>query len=555
MSSSAAIPGRWLVGPATDLLLGCGVAYAAVFALQGLAGDALRAALPYGLMPLVALALATPHYGATILRVYERREDRRAYAFFALWTTLALIALFVWGLNSVVVGTWIVTVYLTWSPWHYAGQNYGVALLFLRRRGVEVSPLAKRLLHLSFWLSFGLVFLALHGVDPEVSYAPNSLVGSRYRLQPLGIPVAVREWGMLALGAAYLAATVGSFALLLRKARPSDLVPTATVVATQALWFSIPVVARDRAWLAGVEPLGLTHAEYAFLWVAMGHSIQYLWITSYFARRSGAATSTTRFYMKALAAGALVWAAPAILFAPELLGNLPYGAGLAFQVNALVNLHHFILDGAVWKLRDGRVARFLIRRDPAEPQDSATRGRWDWRLVGAAGAACVALAATTALLRHVGVDQALEKGDRRRALAAAEVLDRLGQEDPDIYLQVAVRDLAAGRVDEAERAVRAGLEGYPTAWLWATLGRVHDSRESWENAETAYLRALELDPQSGPAHYHFALHELRRQRYAKARRRLLDARRWIPRSPRLEPADRQRMLEVIEHNLAELGGG
>ena len=27
---------------------------------------------------------------------------------------------------------------------------------------------------------------------------------------------------------------------------------------------------------------------------------------------------------------------------------------------ALVNIHHFILDGAIWKLRDGRIASLLL---------------------------------------------------------------------------------------------------------------------------------------------------------------------------------------------------
>ena len=34
---------------------------------------------------------------------------------------------------------------------------------------------------------------------------------------------------------------------------------------------------------------------------------------------------------------------------------------LAFLIfTALVNIHHFILDGAIWKLRDGRIATLLL---------------------------------------------------------------------------------------------------------------------------------------------------------------------------------------------------
>src|SRR5690606_34681997 len=125
-----AAPARspWLFGPAPDLLLGCGVAYAGVFALLALRGPELRALVPMGLVPLVYLVTSAPHYGATLLRVYERREDGRGYALFAVWATLALAGLFVAGLHSVALGSLILTLYLTWSPWHYSGQNYGIAV-------------------------------------------------------------------------------------------------------------------------------------------------------------------------------------------------------------------------------------------------------------------------------------------------------------------------------------------------------------------------------------------------------------------------------------------
>ena len=81
--------------------------------------------------------------------------------------------------------------------------------------------------------------------------------------------------------------------------------------------------------------------------------------------------------------GAALWILPALLFAPGALGDLPYDAGLLVMIAAAVNVHHFILDGAIWKLRDGRIARILIR-DPAqrgEPEVTpaatpAARGGW-----------------------------------------------------------------------------------------------------------------------------------------------------------------------------------
>lgn len=105
----------WLWGPAPDLLLGCGLAYLLSIPL-------LLWAFPDNGWPILwvsalSLLISGPHYGATILRVYERREDRQRYAFFAVWITAALVGLFVIGLHDLIVGSLLLTVYLTWAPW------------------------------------------------------------------------------------------------------------------------------------------------------------------------------------------------------------------------------------------------------------------------------------------------------------------------------------------------------------------------------------------------------------------------------------------------------
>jgi hypothetical protein len=131
----------WLYGPSVDLLLGAGGVYLFSVPLLVLLGrGAELETWSVALAAIFAIFISGSHYGATILRVYELREDRRKYALFAVWATLALCALFVLGLNSVLVGSLLITLYATWSPCHFAGQNYGVSLMFLRRRGITVEP-------------------------------------------------------------------------------------------------------------------------------------------------------------------------------------------------------------------------------------------------------------------------------------------------------------------------------------------------------------------------------------------------------------------------------
>jgi len=84
---------------------------------------------------------------------------------------------------GMVAGSILFTLYLTWSPWHYTAQNYGVALMFLGRRGIEVDPRTKRLLRLSLLLSFWISFLYMHGPS---TYSP--FLGIHVQFLSLGLP-------------------------------------------------------------------------------------------------------------------------------------------------------------------------------------------------------------------------------------------------------------------------------------------------------------------------------------------------------------------------------
>ena len=58
--------------------------------------------------------------------------------------------------------------------------------------------------------------------------------------------------------------------------------------------------------------------------------------------------------------------------------------------------------------------------------------------------------------------------------------------------------LLTNRATEAEQALAAAVELDPTSWrAWSALGRARDARQAWEEAHTAYERALALAPNEG----------------------------------------------------------
>ena len=98
------------------------------------------------------------------------------------------------------------------------------------------------------------------------------------------------------------------------------------------------------------------------------HSAQYLWITRYFAKRDAEQAaraggwSPWRYWATLVAGGAALF-----LPIPWLASygwHVDFTASI-FIVAAIVNLHHFMIDGVVWKLRNPRVGRVLVQADAA----------------------------------------------------------------------------------------------------------------------------------------------------------------------------------------------
>lgn len=312
-----------------------------------------------------ALLISVPHYGATYLRVYEKRDERRRYALFAVHLALFLFAAFVVSLYSIRVGSILLTIYIYWSPWHFAGQNFGVSMTSLRRRKVPVDALSRRLLYGAFGLGYLLSVLALSRLGSSYQEVVGTGDGIVFQFYRLGIPDRIALPALTLLAPTYLAVVFAAILRLARQASWRDLFPTICLLATHSLWYALPAVVS--------EPIPLV---YAGVWVSALHAVQYLWITSHYARKSDE-TATPRFLGKCLLIGSAVAVTPPLLFAPGILGPLaPYSAQAAIVFFSAMNIHHFLLDGAVWKLRDGRVARALLHDRGDEVDASpATAGR------------------------------------------------------------------------------------------------------------------------------------------------------------------------------------
>jgi tetratricopeptide (TPR) repeat protein len=159
-----------------------------------------------------------------------------------------------------------------------------------------------------------------------------------------------------------------------------------------------------------------------------------------------------------------------------------------FIVAAIVNLHHFMIDGVVWKLRNPRVGRVLgtSAEASATPAPAPAAAPARPRLGGAWKMAVLAAVVGLAALDQWRYVLAIGHGARDRLLAAA----RLNPYDSGTYVRLAQAESAAGNPAAAAEALQRAVDANPQnpALARALVRRLIEARRF----EEAYARSEAL---------------------------------------------------------------
>ena len=446
----------WIYNPWLDLIVGCGAWSAPLLLLSyfSLASNARTWSVAFYVL---ALFFNYPHYMATIYRAYHRSEDFQKYRIFTVHTTALIVLTLLLSHFWLRLLPWIFTIYLTWSPWHYSGQNYGLFMMFARRAGADPDKATRRALHGAFVVSYLILFLGFH-TGPSTD--PLFL--------SLGIPAVVSRWEQIILCVAFVGLSVFGLRNLSRATGWRRLIPSLTLFSSQFLWFLLP------AAISLIKGIEIPQNRYSSGVLAVMHAAQYLWITSYYARREAAGETAAKAgrnwrplaYFGVLVVGGIALFVPGPWLASRAFHHDFTSSFLIFT--ALVNIHHFILDGAIWKLRDGRIASLLLNSrerisDAASEAGGhfAAAGRW---LVGSTvGARSLRVGTALLLLVWGTVDQARYYlalcTDDLHHLRQAESLDSF---DSSLQMRLAHRAMEDGQTQQAEAAWRRAMQANPS---------------------------------------------------------------------------------------------
>lgn len=475
----------WVYNPWLDLIVGCGAWSAPLLLLAYYASRSTAMGWSIAFYGL-ALFFNYPHYMATIYRAYHTAADFQKYRIFTVHitalVTLTLVLSHFWFRAL----PWIFTLYLIWSPWHYSGQNYGLFMMFARRGGASPSATGRRALYSAFLISYLILLLSfLTGPSNDPLFVSPA------------IPERASFVAALLLGAAFVGCSVYGWSGLTEQVGWRRLLPAMTLFSTQFLWFLLPTV------LSIVERLRLPQSRYSSGGFAVMHSAQYLWITSYYARREAngerAAGWRPFAYFAVLVAGGIALFVPGPWLASRLFH---YDFGASFLLfTALVNIHHFILDGAIWKLRDNRVAALLLNSPEQLSQAAIETGNrlgsgLRWVVGSSRSARTLRIAAAMVLLVWASVDQvryylALHQeslSDLQRAAA-------LNAYDSSLQTHLGLQELREGNTGEAAVAWNQALRTNPSSTAPRdALLRYLTQQNRFDEAYALTRRSLQYTP-------------------------------------------------------------
>ncbi|MGB6499735.1 MAG: tetratricopeptide repeat protein [Candidatus Acidiferrum sp.] len=480
----------WIYKPWIDLTVGCG-AWSAPLLLAGFYFANSYARSWTIAFYFLALLSNYPHFMATVYRAYHTRDEFEKYRIYTVHVALLLGLAGVLTHLSYALLPWIFTLYICWSPWHYTGQNFGLLMMFARRAGVSPTETERAALRLSFIASYILLMLSFH-----TGPSGDALILS------LALPAKFTLPARAALAFFFVGVSGWALVSLSRRSNFRAILPVATLTLTQFLWFLLPAIIE----LASGREIPQTRYSSGLL--AVLHSTQYLWITSYYQKKEARAAGDSNWsfsgYLVTLIAGGIALFIPGPWIVSRVFHTDFAASFLTFT--ALVNIHHFILDGAIWKLRDSRIASMLLDTQQktaaagvAKKNGFASAASW---LAGRAPAArAIRIAVALLLFLWAGVDQVhFWWSSEANSLPALQRAAKLNPDDSAVQVRLANAEQSAGQRDAALDSMRRAAAINPASLaLQESYGQSLIEAGRFADADAQFQRILARWPRNPDA--------------------------------------------------------
>ena len=332
----------YFVNAPTDIFFIGGASFLLYFGLMAFYTD-VRTTEIITVAMLLSWLINWPHFSMSTYRLYQNKANIQRYPFTAYAIPIIVFGGLVLSFQyPLIVAPLFVKLFMIWSPYHFAGQTIGITFVYAMRAGIKLSTLEKKVFSYFIFLTF---FVAT--IRAEVSREGYSFYTVKY--PSFAVPQWIADIAEYCLWISLLALIVLTVIWSYKNKRILPLI-VILPAATQYLWFIQSVY----------KP---SFQEF----VPMLHSLQYIIIAWGIQLKekldSNKITPSRKFVVNETARWfAINFVGGAILFymLPKVgaLLNFPTLFSIAV-VFAAIQIHHFFVDGVIWKLRNSTVAHPL----------------------------------------------------------------------------------------------------------------------------------------------------------------------------------------------------
>ena len=294
-------------------------------------------------LPYFILFSNSAHFAASTVRLYTKPDACKTRPFVTMGLPLVtLLLLTVCIFQAGRLGPTVQAIYLTWSPYHYAAQAYGLAVMYCYRSGCQLSGKEKNALWFISMVPFLYAFLT--GSDVGIDWIlPQTVL-----TQPV-----TDDFRRISSHVLVVLAFLTPLLLFVR------------------VWRShgrpLPIISLLVLFSNGIWWLVLSSLN-AFAWATIFHGIQYLAIVMIIHVKDHMAQESNTHGMLF---HVLWFYAVCLLLGYSLFNILPLsymfvGFGRVesvLLVVATINIHHFIVDGYIWRLKKADTNRRVVERD------------------------------------------------------------------------------------------------------------------------------------------------------------------------------------------------
>lgn len=297
-----------------------------------------------------------PHFSATSYRLYGNPDHLRQYPVTAIAAPILVTAAVLGSFASpLVIAPYFVKLFLIWSPYHFSGQSIGVSLLYARRGQHKVDSMERFVLSGFIYGTF--LVNSLRADVGTIGYEYYGVHVPGFGL-PAWVPTVAQAW-MYTCGVVFVV-------LLLRAAFQERRLPP--------FMYLVPGLTQYTWFVLGGYSTSAGFAEF----VPFFHSLQYLLIAWAMqlkekADREHIPGTASYVSVESLRWYALNFVGGVILFwaLPHLVNDagMPLALATAVLICA-VQIHHFFVDGVIWKLKTKSVVSPLLVNVPAMVRDA-----------------------------------------------------------------------------------------------------------------------------------------------------------------------------------------